>query len=232
MASEAHAPPGSGPPEPAARADERARMVAEQLEARDVVDERVLAAMRRVPRHEFVPPSLQDAAYDDGPLPIGHGATVSQPYIVALMTQHARVEPGQRVLDVGTGSGYQAAVLAALGACVYGVEIVPALATAAAERLARLGYAATIRAGNGWEGWAEHAPYDAIVVAAAPPEVPPALVEQLAVGGRLVLPVGRRFDQQLVIVTRTASGPRIEPLIPVAFVPMVGGPAGAAGDHG
>lgn len=219
--------PAAAAREPAARADERERMVETQLEARDIDDPRVLAAMRSVPRHEFVPPELAHAAYEDGPLPIGHDVTISQPYIVALMTELARVQPGERVLDVGTGSGYQAAVLAAMGAEVYGIEIIEPLATAAGQRLARLGYAATIRAGDGWGGWPEHAPFDAIVLAAAPAEVPAALTEQLAVGGRLVLPVGGRFHQQLVVITRTAQGLRQESVIPVAFVPMTGAAAQA-----
>lgn len=211
-------------PAPAAapRADERERMVKDQLEGRDIVDPRVLAAMRSVPRHAFVPPELAGAAYHDGPLPIGHGVTISQPYIVALMTQLARIEPGDRVLDVGTGSGYQAAVLAAMGAEVYGIEIIEPLATEAAARLTRLGHAATVRAGDGFRGWPEHAPFAAIVVAAAPSEIPQALTEQLAVGGRLVLPVGDRFRQELVVVTRTAQGFQRERVIPVAFVPMTG----------
>jgi protein-L-isoaspartate(D-aspartate) O-methyltransferase len=214
---------------PAARADERERMVSTQLIARDIDDPRVLAAMRSVPRHEFVPADLTSVAYEDGPLPIGHGVTISQPYIVALMTQLASVRPGDRVLDVGTGSGYQAAVLAAMGAEVYGIEIIEPLATAAAQRLRELGYAATIRAGDGWAGWPEHAPFDAIVLAAAPPEIPAALVEQLVVGGRLVLPVGDRWQQQLVVVTRTAGGFERRIVIPVAFVPMTGGAASNEG---
>jgi protein-L-isoaspartate(D-aspartate) O-methyltransferase len=212
-------------PEPPPRADEREHMVRTQLESRDIVDPRVLAAMRSVPRHEFVPSELAAAAYTDGPLPIGHDVTISQPYIVALMTQLAGVRPGDRVLDVGTGSGYQAAVLAAMGAEVYGLEIIEPLATAAAERLARLGYRATIRAGDGWAGWPEHAPFDAIVLAAAPPEIPTALTEQLVVGGRLVLPVGERWRQDLVVVTRTERGLQRRIVIPVAFVPMTGGDA-------
>ena len=204
----------------AARADERERMVATQLEARDITDPRVLAAMRQVPRHEFVSDPLADSAYDDGPLPIGHGVTISQPYIVALMTQLAQVEPGDRVLDVGSGSGYQAAVLSAMGAEVYGLEIIEPLATAAAARLQRLGYPATIRAGDGWRGWPEHAPFDAIVLAAAPAEIPHALTDQLAVGGRLVLPVGGRWLQDLIVVTKTPQGLQRQIITAVAFVPM------------
>lgn len=208
-------------------------MVQTQLLARDIRDPRVLAAMREVPRHAFVSDAAQRVAYRDGPLPIGHGVTISQPYIVALMTQRAEVEPGDRVLDVGTGSGYQAAVLAALGAEVYGIEIIEPLAEAAIERLARLGYPATIRAGDGYRGWPEHAPFDAIILAAAPRAVPPALVEQLAVGGRLVLPVGERGRQILMVVTRTPAGIEQQRVIPVAFVPMTGEAdrPGRPGDH-
>lgn len=224
MSREPENPKRTPPSEPAARAAARERMVRTQLEARDIDDPRVLAAMRSVPRHEFVPPELESAAYEDGALPIGHDVTISQPYIVALMTQLARVGPGDRVLDVGTGSGYQAAVLAAMGAEVYGLEIIEPLATATAERLARLGLPATIRAGDGWAGWPEHAPYAAIVLAAAPSEIPAALTEQLAIGGRLVLPVGERWQQELVVVTRTATGLERQRVIPVAFVPMTGGP--------
>lgn len=201
---------------------ERGTMVREQLRMRDIDDERVLAVMGRVPRHEFVPPEDRGAAYEDGPLPIGHGATISQPYIVALMTQLAQVAPGQRVLDVGTGSGYQAAVLAELGAEVYGVEIVDALAQAASERLSRLGYdAVTVRQGDGHLGWPEHAPFDAIIVAAATPSVPAALLEQLAIGGRMVIPVGPAGDQSLELIVRDVDGLRRRHVTPVRFVPLV-----------
>lgn len=203
-------------------ASARATMVRTQLVARDITDQRVLAAMGAVPRHHFVPPDLVNIAYADRPLPIGHDATISQPYIVALMTQLAQVEPGARVLDVGTGSGYQAAVLAEAGATVYGIEIVEALVEPARERLVELGHEVEVRHGDGWAGWSEHAPYDAIIVAAAPEVVPKALREQLAVGGRLVLPVGRRFDQRLIVVTRTETGFSEHTVIPVAFVPMTG----------
>jgi protein-L-isoaspartate(D-aspartate) O-methyltransferase len=205
------------------RADERNEMVRGQLERRGIADARVLAAMRRVPRHRFVPAQLAAHAYDDRPLPIGHGATISQPYIVAFMTQLARVEPGARVLDVGTGSGYQAAVLAQMGAQVYGVEIIEPLAELAASRLHELGYdGVTVRSGDGWHGWPENAPFDAIIVAAAPDEVPPALREQLAVGGRLVLPVGLTDRQELTVITRTTAGFDERTVLPVSFVPMTG----------
>lgn len=203
-------------------------MVRDQLMKRDIVDVRVLEAMRRVPRHEFVPPELARVAYADGPLPIGHDATISQPYIVALMAQLAQVNPGDRVLEVGTGSGYQAAVLAAMGAEVHGLEIVESLARDAAARLERLGYAAAIHTGDGWLGCPKHAPFAAILVAAAPPEIPAALTEQLALGGRLVLPVGERWQQELVVVTRTEEGLRRERTVPVAFVPLIRGPRPAS----
>ncbi|MBX7081550.1 MAG: protein-L-isoaspartate(D-aspartate) O-methyltransferase [Nannocystaceae bacterium] len=197
-------------------------MVREQLAARDIVEDRVLAAMGAVPRHAFVPESQRAAAYDDRPLPIGYDVTISQPYIVALMTQLAAIEPGARVLDVGTGSGYQAAVLAELGAQVFGIELIAPLAEQAAARLAALGYTqVTVRAGDGWQGWPEHAPYDAIIVAAAAARVPEALREQLAVGGRLVIPVGVRDSQVLLSIERTATGFRERVVAPVAFVPLV-----------
>jgi protein-L-isoaspartate(D-aspartate) O-methyltransferase len=201
----------------------REAMVREQLSGRDIADPRVLAAMQAVPRHEFVPLGAREQAYDDGPLPIGHGATISQPYIVALMIQLARLEPGERVLDVGTGSGYQAAVLAEMGAQVWGIEIVETLASQAAQRLQRLGYEATIRAGDGYKGWPEHAPFDAIIIAAAAPHVPEPLLHQLKVGGRLVAPIGKQaWAQTLTVITRTEKGFETERITPVAFVPMTG----------
>lgn len=198
-------------------------MVRTQLEARGITDARVLAAMRRVPRHRFVPDDLTAHAHDDRPLPIGHGVTISQPYIVAFMIELAGIEPGARVLDVGTGSGYQAAVLAEMGATVYGIEIIDPLAEQAAARLEALGYTdVKIRAGDGWRGWPAEAPFDAIILASAPREVPAALREQLVVGGRLVLPVGMSHRQELKIVTRTPTGFDERDVLPVAFVPMTG----------
>jgi protein-L-isoaspartate(D-aspartate) O-methyltransferase len=199
----------------------RARMVQEQIAARGVRDGRVLEAMRAVPRHEFVLPSYRAEAYDDTPLPIEAGQTISQPYIVALMSELADVQAGDRVLEVGTGSGYQAAVLAQLGAEVYSIEIVEQLATSSRERLARLGYRATVRHGDGYAGWPEHAPFDAILVTAAPPRIPPPLEEQLEVGGKLVVPVGEGY-QELLVVERTASGLTRRSALPVRFVPMTG----------
>ncbi len=202
----------------------RAHMVAMQIEARGVRDPRVLEAMRRVERHLFVPPAMRPHAHADQPLPIGHEQTISQPYIVALMTELARVGEGARVLEIGTGSGYQAAVLAVVAKEVYTIEIVEPLATEARERLARLGYAnVTVRAGDGYRGWPEKAPFDAILVTAAPPEIPKPLLDQLAPGGWLVAPVGeRRGAQELVVVERTAKGLVRRSVLPVRFVPMTG----------
>jgi protein-L-isoaspartate(D-aspartate) O-methyltransferase len=206
------------------RSDERDAMVRVQLMGRDITDPRVLAAMRAVPRHEFVPEPIRDGAYSDAALPIGHGVTISQPYIVALMTQLAEVEPGDRVLDVGSGSGYQAAVLAQMGARVWGIEIIAPLADESAQRLQRLGYTdVEIRAGDGYPGWPEHGPFDAIILAAAAPEIPAPLLQQLKTGGRLVLPVGPAGSvQTLTVVARTPSGFEVRDVTAVAFVPMTG----------
>lgn len=205
-------------------AAERAEMVRTQLAGRNITDPRVLEAMRRVPRHRFVPAEHAAEAYGDHPLPIGHAQTISQPYIVALMTQLAQVEPGQRVLDIGTGSGYQAAVLAEMGADVASIEIVPELAEEAKARLAALGYKNVhVRAGDGYRGWPERAPFGAIILAAAAPEIPQPLIEQLAVGGRLVLPVGEHYGQELLVITKQKDGSlRRETVAPVMFVPMTG----------
>lgn len=200
----------------------RKHMVDEQLAGRDVTDPSVLAAMRRVPRHRFVDDGAQRLAYSDQPIPIGHGATISQPYVVAKMTELARVRPGDRVLDVGTGSGYQAAVLAEMGAEVYGIEIVPELALRAAAVLAELGYKAEVRAGDGYAGWPEHAPFHAIIVAAAAPTLPKPLVDQLAPGGRLVIPMGVGVQDLMVIEKDPRGGVRTETIFPVRFVPMTG----------
>lgn len=206
-----------------ARADARRTMVQQQIEARGVRDPRVLEAMRAVPRHRFVLPDWQDRAYDDTPLPIAAGQTISQPYIVAVMTEAARLEADAVVLEVGTGSGYQAAVLSPLVRQVYSVEVVPELARTSAALLADLGYGnVTVREGDGYAGWPEHAPFDAIIVTAAPPEVPAALREQLKVGGRLVVPVGVGH-QELLVIERTADGFSETSLMPVRFVPMVPG---------
>jgi protein-L-isoaspartate(D-aspartate) O-methyltransferase len=199
-------------------------MVTTQIEARDVRDRDVLDAMKTVPRHLFVPNDLVDQAYEDHPLPIGYGQTISQPYIVALMTEKLGVKRGDRVLEIGTGSGYQAAVLAQLGVEVYSVEIVPELARAADKRLKQLGYPVAVRQGDGYFGWEEYAPYDAIVVTAAPDHVPQPLVRQLRDGGRLVIPVGPRGSfQTLWQFIRQGNDLKVTDLGGVAFVPLVGG---------
>jgi protein-L-isoaspartate(D-aspartate) O-methyltransferase len=200
----------------------RLRMVATQIEARGVRDPRVLDAMRRVERHRFVPESLLGQAYADWPLVIGHGQTISQPYIVAVMAEAARLGPGARVLEIGTGSGYQAAVLSLLADEVDTIELCEPLAQQAAARLEALGYGNVhVRAGDGYRGWPERAPFDAILLAAAPPEIPPPLLDQLKEGGRLVAPVGEGV-QDLVVVRRTAAGLSQRSLLAVRFVPMTG----------
>jgi protein-L-isoaspartate(D-aspartate) O-methyltransferase len=200
----------------------RLKMVSTQLEARGIRDPRVLDAMRRVERHRFVPESLRHHAYQDRPLAIGHDQTISQPYIVAVMTEAARVKASDRVLEIGTGSGYQAAVLSVLAGQVYTIEIVEPLAREARARLEELGYRnVTVRAGDGYRGWPEKAPFDAILVTAAPPEIPQPLLDQLAVGGRLVAPIGEG-EQELVLVERTAAGLQRRRIVPVRFVPMTG----------
>ena len=193
----------------------------------ETIDASVLEAMRRVPRHLFVPGEVRAKAYEDRPLPIGYGQTISQPYIVALMTHLLLLREGGAVLEVGTGSGYQAAVLAELGQRVYTFEIIKPLADQAAERLAALGFAGVgVRHGDGYHGWPEHAPFDGIVVTAAATHVPPPLIDQLRPGGRIVIPVGPAFQvQQLTLVEKAADGTvRTEVLLPVSFVPLVGGP--------
>jgi protein-L-isoaspartate(D-aspartate) O-methyltransferase len=200
----------------------RERMVKEQIEARGVRDPRVLAALLKVPRHLFVPGASIEQAYMDTPLPIGNGQTISQPYIVAVMTEALALRGGDKVLEVGTGSGYQAAVLAELGARVYSIEILAPLAREAAERLARLGYKnVSVRTGDGYRGWPEAAPFDGILVTAAAARIPEPLKEQLEDGGRLVLPVGGP-SQELLVVARRGKTYSTERLFPVRFVPMTG----------
>ncbi len=203
----------------------RQRMVDQQLSARDISDQRVLAAMGQVPRQEFVPESLRGQAYNDHPLPIGQGQTISQPYIVAFMSQAAQVKPGDKVLEIGTGSGYQAAVLAAMGAKVYTVEILPALAAKAQARLGRLGYAVQTLVGDGNLGWPQAAPFDAILVTAAARRIPPKLVEQLKPGGRMIIPLGPdSWAEELTLVRKGPQGQvSTHALMPVRFVPLVDG---------
>ncbi|MGH9346564.1 MAG: protein-L-isoaspartate(D-aspartate) O-methyltransferase, partial [Vicinamibacterales bacterium] len=202
--------------------DLRLAMVERQIRARGVDDERVLEAMRSTPRHRFVPVDLAALAYEDRPLPIGHGQTISQPYIVAYMSELLDVSPEHRALEIGTGSGYQAAVLAKLAKVVYTIEIVPELARQAADTLKALGFTNIhVRHGDGYAGWPDEAPFDRIMVTAAPETVPQPLIEQLAPGGRLVIPVGERSDTQwLTIVEKTPAGVVQRKTIPVSFVPF------------
>jgi protein-L-isoaspartate(D-aspartate) O-methyltransferase len=211
-----------GPSGDDSRGEERAAMVAEQLIARGIRDPRVLAALREVPRHAFVPEALRPIAYTDQPLPIGHEQTISQPYIVAAMSELAQLRPEDRVLEIGTGSGYQAAVLARLAREVYSIEILAPLAERARATLTQLGIDnVTVRAGDGYQGWPEKAPFAAILVTAAPPVVPAPLKEQLAPGGRLVIPVGGG-EQELRVITRGEHGFEERSVLPVRFVPMTG----------
>ena len=198
-------------------------MVEDQLRRRGIVDERVLAAMERVPRETFVEPEDRKRAYLDMPLSIGFGQTISQPYMVALIAEAAEVRPGHKVLDVGTGSGYAAAVLAELGATVHSIERLPELAATARERLRDAGYGdVVVHVGDGSLGLPEEAPFDAITVAAAAPELPPTLYEQLVLGGRLVVPIGRRHAQRLEVAVRSPEGPAVIHSVPCRFVPLVG----------
>ena len=202
----------------------REQMVAEQLESPDrgIKDRKVLEAMRKVPRHEFVPPAMRARAYEDRPLPIGHGQTISQPYIVAYMTEQLGLRPGHRVLEIGTGSGYQAAILAELVKEVYSIEIVAPLGRQAEETLKRLGYKNVhVRVGDGYKGWPEEAPFDAVIVTCAPEAVPQPLVDQLKVGGRMIIPVGGK-QQMLYVMERNEAGLRQTAVLPVRFVPMTG----------
>jgi protein-L-isoaspartate(D-aspartate) O-methyltransferase len=205
---------------------QRLDMVDKQIKARGVKDSRVLAAMLQVPRHQFVPGAVRAQSYADYPLPIGEGQTISQPYVVALMTELLKLDEHQKVLEIGTGSGYQAAVLSLLAGQVYSIEIVESLATQADKLLRQLGYRVNVRAGNGYEGWPEEAPFDRIVLTAAPPQMPQILVDQLKAGGRLVAPVGSPGgDQELVVLDKDKEGQvRSMSVIGVRFVPMVDRP--------
>jgi protein-L-isoaspartate(D-aspartate) O-methyltransferase len=200
----------------------RLRMVDSQIKNRGIRDVRVLKAMRSVPRHEFVPASIQWEAYTDQPLPIGHSQTISQPYIVAYMTEALELDSTEKVLEIGTGSGYQAAILAEIADSVYTIEIVEALAEKASKTLKSLGYQNIVcRAGDGYRGWPEAAPFDAIIVTAAPPRIPQPLVDQLSEGGKLIAPVGS-WAQELVLITKTKGKLSEKNLLPVRFVPMTG----------
>jgi len=217
-------PQGQAPPKGPDWDAERRAMVEDQLRQRGVASERVLEAMRRVPRHRFVPDAARAESYQDHPLPIGFGQTISQPYIVGFMTDALRIEPSHRVLEIGTGSGYQAAILGELAREVYTIEIIPALAGRARSLLEELGYRNIhVRAGNGYLGWPEAAPFDRVIVTAAPDEVPPALVTQLAAGGLMAIPVGGAV-QELRILRRTPTEMETLATLPVRFVPMTGKP--------
>lgn len=223
---------GQKPVEPAAPADARApdpyaearfELVDRKLVPQGISDDRVLAAMKITPRHEFVPPAVRHQAYDDRPLPIGFDLTISQPFIIATMTQAAQVKAGDRVLEIGTGSGYQAAVLAMMGAKVYTIEIHEELARRTKLVLDRLGFRdVQLKTGDGYFGWKDGAPFDAILITCATPDIPPPLLEQLKVGGRIVAPVDDGIGQELMIITKTPSGPQREWLMSVNFGPMKG----------
>ena len=205
---------------------QRNALVKDQIADRGIADAGVLRAMRAVPRHLFVPEGLQSRAYDDGPLPIGHGQTISQPYIVAYMTEVLKVGKGDTVLEIGTGSGYQAAILSPIAKRVYTMEIIPELAASAKERLRKLGFAnVEVKEGDGYHGWPEKAPFDAIIVTAAAGHIPPPLIRQLKNGGRMVIPVGGFFMvQNLVLVSKDPKGEiTTRNLLPVRFVPLTGG---------
>jgi len=202
--------------------DQRRKMVETQIKAQEVKDKAVLEAMCKVPRHLFVPPEMVGSAYDDNPLPIGHGQTISQPYIVALMTEVLQLKSDSKVLEIGTGSGYQTAILAELAAAVYKIEIVEPLVKPAQELLKSLGYQNIFfRYGDGYEGWPEEAPFDAIIVTAAPKRVPEPLVQQLAIGGRMTVPVGD-YHQDLILLIKTEHGVQEKNITAVRFVPMTG----------
>ena len=203
-------------------AAQRQRMVEKQLKARGIKDERVLTAMAKVPREEFIPADARADAYEDGPLPIGYDQTISQPYVVAFMTEQLRPKTSDRVLEIGSGSGYQAAILAELVADVYTIEIVEPLAKTAEATLQRLGYKNVhIKMGDGYKGWPEQAPFDAIIVTCAPEKVPQPLVDQLQDGGRMVIPVGERFAQQLYLLEKKNGRLKESATLPVRFVPML-----------
>jgi protein-L-isoaspartate(D-aspartate) O-methyltransferase len=202
---------------------ERQKMVEEQLKPRDIKDERVLTAMAKVPREEFVAEDLRAKSYSDSALPLGHDQTISQPFIVAVMTDQLRLQPTHRVLEVGTGSGYQTAILAELVKDVYSIEIIEPLAKEASARLARLGYSnAHVKVGDGYQGWPDVAPFDAIIVTCAPDKVPQPLTQQLKENGRMIIPVGSGMDQQLYLLEKKDGQLAQTAILPVRFVPMIG----------
>lgn len=216
----------SGQSEPGDKEEEYSRlrhlMVDTQIARRDITDDGVLRGMRTVPRHLFVPKEFRSQSYRDGPLPIGHDQTISQPYIVAIMTELLQIDSTSKVLEIGTGSGYQAAVLAEISDSVYTIEIISALAYHADSLLDSLGYTSVhVRAGDGYVGWPEAAPFDAVIVTAAAPKIPQPLVDQLKIGGRMVIPVGN-FSQELMLILRDEDGIIKKSVIPVRFVPMTG----------
>jgi protein-L-isoaspartate(D-aspartate) O-methyltransferase len=219
----AHQKKKSFPPEPGTNqsfAVERNYMVAQQLQIRGISDQLVIQAMKKVPREKFVPPSLQDYSYRDCPLPIGYNQTISQPYIVAYMTEAANISSEDKVLEIGTGCGYQTAVLAEIAQEVYSLEIIPELAESARKTLKDLGYTNIhVKVGDGYQGWEEYAPYNAIIVTAAPNHIPPPLLKQLAVRGKMVIPVGE-YSQDIFVITNTPEGLIKERTIPVRFVPL------------
>jgi protein-L-isoaspartate(D-aspartate) O-methyltransferase len=213
---------GQQAPSAADFAAQRQRMVEQQLKFRGIKDERVLAAMAKVPREEFVSADARNDAYGDGPLPIGYDQTISQPYIVAFMTEQLRPKPSDRVLEIGSGSGYQAAILAELVSDVYTIEIIEGLAKTAQATLQRLGYKNVhLKVGDGYKGWPEEAPFDAIIVTCAPDKVPQPLVDQLKDGGHMVIPVGERFAQQLYLLEKKNGQLKESVTLPVRFVPML-----------
>jgi protein-L-isoaspartate(D-aspartate) O-methyltransferase len=204
-------------------AAERERMVREQMIIHGISEERVLAAMRKVPREEFVPEEFRESSYADQPLPIGYDQTISQPFIVAFMTEELRLQPTDRVLEIGTGSGYQAAILAELAAEVYSIEIIEPLGRAAEATLQRLGYKnVQVKIGDGYKGWPEHAPFDAVIVTCAPEHIPPALVDQTKEGGRIIIPVGPAGDQEMYLFEKHNGELQKKSVTPVRFVPMTG----------
>jgi protein-L-isoaspartate(D-aspartate) O-methyltransferase len=211
------------PPASTDLAAQRQAMVETQIAARGISDPATLEAMRTVPRHDFLPMRLRNEAYMDYPLPIGHGQTISQPHIVAFMTEAIRPHPGEKILEIGAGSGYQAAILAQMGAEVYTIEIVEPLAEMARQTLERLGYKnARVKHGDGYRGWPEHGPFDAIVVTCAPDKIPPDLVAQLKDGGRMIIPVGGGMNQELVLLRKEGDKIEKQSVLPVRFVPMTG----------